>query len=326
MNNYNRVLLLILLTFQIISSSGCQRTLESEVTPTDSATVNKIVLPTAFQSAAPTPSSTSTLKARVTPVDTIAITDTPTPYLLPTLLPTEAAIRVQELMKTNGGCQFPCWWGITPGVTTWGDTYNLLMPLSYKDNLLNTNVYISNVMSNVSFSAGMGFRVGKEEIGQGYIIRNNIVDFIEIRFGDAPSYTLSDLLTTYGTPEEVWISTINQDVQGVVPFDLLLGYPSKGILAYFHSMDAKIQGGQVQKCFRDDPAIVLDLWSPDKNKNVEQISTEAPFFGDMIAFDKFQPLATTTNLDTKTFGEIFRVPNHTSCVNTPTKFWKSPFE
>lgn len=320
MNNYNRVVLLILLTNLMISSSGCQRPLENEITPLYSATVARTELSTPFQSATPLPSSTSTVKAKITPTVAMRATDTPTRPPLSTLLPTEAAIRVQDLMKTNGGCQLSCWWGIAPGKTSWDEAFQILAPLAREE------VYISDKKDDGSFSAGFQFFVGGKRTGQGYKIHNDIVDFIEIRFGDAPSYTLSNLLTTYGTPEEVWISTIQQAVQGALPFDLLLGYPSKGILAYFHSMDAKVIGDQVQKCFRDENAIVLDLWGPDKKENVIQISTETPFFGDMISFDKFQPLATTTNLDMKTFGEVFRVPNHTSCLNTPTKFWKNPFE
>lgn len=320
MNNHNRVLLLILLTILIISSSSCQKILENEVTPSYSATVTQTELPTSFQSATPLPSSTSIVKATITPTVTMTVTNTPTQPPLSTLLPTEAAIQVKDLMKTNGGCQLSCWWGIDPGKTSWDEAFQILAPLAREE------VYVSDKKNDGSFSAGFQFFVGDKRTGQGYKIHNNIVDFIEIRFGDAPSYTISNLLTTYGTPEEVWISTIKQAVQGAMPFDLLLGYPSKGILVYFHSMDAKVRGDQVQKCYRDENAIVLDLWSPDKKENIEQISTEAPFFGDMIAFDKFQPLAATTDLDMKTFGETFRVPNHTSCLNTPTKFWKSPFE
>ncbi len=49
-------------------------------------------------------------------------TDTP----VSTFSPTEASARLQDLLKTNAGCRLPCWWGITPGKTTWDEAEEYL--------------------------------------------------------------------------------------------------------------------------------------------------------------------------------------------------------
>ena len=70
----------------------------------------------------PLPTNTSS------PTSTLTITPTPrtpyptsTPYAtlipLPTVVNKEAYLH--ELMQTNGGCQLPCFWGITPGETSY---------------------------------------------------------------------------------------------------------------------------------------------------------------------------------------------------------------
>jgi len=325
MNDGYRARVFIFITILFFAFSGCQSKLENEVTPSTIGVSKATNTLESIQSVIPLPSATNPVKVRTPSTIPTSSTNTevakvPTLVPLPTLLPTEAAIRVFELTKSNTDCQLPCWWGIEPGKTSWASTYEILAPISSEE----VNIY--NISGDKSFSAGFEIYVDNHKTIQEYMVYNNVVDFLEIRFNGSASYTLSDLITSYGAPEEVWISTINQDVQGAVPFDLLLGYPRKGILVYFHSMDAKVKGKQVQKCYNKENAIVLDLWDPDRKENIEQISTEAPMFPGMIAFDKFQRLEATTELDIKKFGEIFRVPNHITCLNTPTKFWKSPFE
>ena len=45
----------------------------------------------------------------------------PAPQVTPvsTLTTSERTSLVQEMLKTNGGCELPCWWGIVPGQTDW---------------------------------------------------------------------------------------------------------------------------------------------------------------------------------------------------------------
>ena len=46
-------------------------------------------------------------------------TATPTRVPVSTLGAKQQAQFVADMLKTNGGCELPCWWGITPGQTAW---------------------------------------------------------------------------------------------------------------------------------------------------------------------------------------------------------------
>lgn len=95
-------------------------TLESTSSPTTLPITPMPNLITPFVQTAettyPTPSVTTTTLAVVTPTT------------LSTLSYDEALVTVQTLYETNNGCLLPCWWGITPGKTTWEQTKDLLSP------------------------------------------------------------------------------------------------------------------------------------------------------------------------------------------------------
>ncbi len=44
------------------------------------------------------------------------------------LPPDEVEKKIMSLYSNNGGCELPCWWGITPGKTTGAESLSLLAP------------------------------------------------------------------------------------------------------------------------------------------------------------------------------------------------------
>ena len=58
-------------------------------------------------------------------------TKIPTLKPLPTLTTQEALLKVEDLFLHNGGCELPCWWGITPGETTWQSTQQFLASFAH---------------------------------------------------------------------------------------------------------------------------------------------------------------------------------------------------
>src|SRR5688572_13990138 len=44
----------------------------------------------------------------------------------PTMTTDEAKRLVRDLLENNAGCKLPCWWGITPGKTTWSEARQIL--------------------------------------------------------------------------------------------------------------------------------------------------------------------------------------------------------
>ena len=78
--------------------------------PTAAPRPTRTVLPTRPPSSTRTPISSDR-----TPIPS----ETPLPF--PTLEPDAMQAFIAEMLSTNGGCELPCWWGITPGVTRWDD-------------------------------------------------------------------------------------------------------------------------------------------------------------------------------------------------------------
>lgn len=47
----------------------------------------------------------------------------------PTIMVTKSIPSLEDLIKTNGDCSLPCFWGIRPGITTWTEAMDLFSQL-----------------------------------------------------------------------------------------------------------------------------------------------------------------------------------------------------
>ncbi len=129
MRAYTHVLRLGLAMIVLFASSCHRSTIIP--TPANTTPANTLAAPTASQfvsSVTPnkvvTSAPTSTKEAAPIPVPS------PTDREVPTLSVEHARVRLVELLANNGGCQLPCFWGITPGETTAQQARNILAPLS----------------------------------------------------------------------------------------------------------------------------------------------------------------------------------------------------
>jgi hypothetical protein len=162
--------------------------------------------PTLTVASASTPMPTTTLKP-------------PTPTMAPTLTTDQEQALIVGLLQNNGGCKLPCWWGFTPGQTTWQTARTFFVslgkiPAEYHDpNMLNYSVT---------------FRIPKHssQSDQVYIIGDGLINAIwveartmrnqETVYGDNQfvedwqRYFLPQLLTTYGQPAQVLLKPFAQ--------------------------------------------------------------------------------------------------------------------
>ncbi|MEN6299523.1 MAG: hypothetical protein ABFD51_06380, partial [Anaerolineaceae bacterium] len=95
-----------IIIFLIILLTGCAQLPEgSETQIPASPTIIAVVRPT----------------VEASPTATIDVTRT---------IPNEATIvKIKNLLSNNGGCELPCIWGITPGVTTFDEAKANLYPI-----------------------------------------------------------------------------------------------------------------------------------------------------------------------------------------------------
>lgn len=277
----------------------------------------------------PTATAVPTLTPTPTVTPTIAPTATETPVLIPTPPGGEVTDQVLWLFETNNGCQLPCWWGITPGKTTWetaAQFFNTFAPhilaasgseiTNYSPVIpLPTEVYAEVIEVGNDYSRNM-YPI--------FSVRDGIVVRIttDVSMGVTPPgylipYVLSTFLTNYGKPSEIWLFTYSSPFEeGDLPFVVVLFYSDLGIAALY-SDNGILQGSVVHGCPQQNPVSILSLHSPFLGLTFEQLTD------DSSAFNRdFLPLEETTEMDVVTFYETFKNPDNTICLDTPADLWR----
>jgi hypothetical protein len=229
---------------------------------------------------------------------------------LPILSPDEAREMVKELLENNAGCKLPCWWGITPGKTTWLEARNFLESFAvYVGETGGVRVPLPSPYSNATY------------MEHGYFIRNGIVEYIRVfNFNLAPNYYLPKFLETYGVPEEIYIRTFAQEEMGIQNFTVDLFYQNLGVLIEYSTgeplreIDDKLQNCMIKEM--DSPFI--HLWSPETQNLSFQ---EAKRFIDTTNLPEPKPLLDATRMDVQTFYETFKNPDTVACLETPKDLW-----
>jgi hypothetical protein len=287
--------------------------------PTPEATLGVLPQPS---TSTPSPTFTHTPQPTTTATVTITMTPTLTPLptwtALPTLSPTESVEKVLDLLKTNNGCRLPCWWGITPGITTWEETRQFLESFTHL-----TGFTSDNSQSQIAW-----FRIPSSQegsISHWYLIQDGIVNEIGIYNYDlAPAYYFHEFLATYGQPGEVWLRTYSRpDDYGSQPFLFELFYPDQGILVEFSGGGGQNHGNVIRNCFTGMgmkyPSIYL--WSPEKKMSFEEAAKE---FLDIKSLPAPRSILDATGMDVQTFYETFVNPDNTTCLETPADIWPNP--
>jgi uncharacterized cupin superfamily protein len=231
----------------------------------------------------------------------------------PTLTENEAKRLVRELLEDNAGCRLPCWWGITPGKTTWAEARHFLEGFALY-------IHEGEIGAGVQIPLPAPYS-DAQYMDHEYSVKNGIVDSISIfNFNLAPNYYLPKFLETYGEPSEIWIRTDRQSEMGLHPFLVDLFYQDKGILIeYSTGHPLNEVGGKLQNCRlteMDSPFIYL--WSPEEQISFDEAKRK---FLDTRWLPEPKPLLAATGMDIKTFYETFKNPSTDACLETPKNLW-----
>jgi hypothetical protein len=283
------------------------------VTLTPSATRT---LPPVTQTPSPTPALT--LAPSPTPTPTAQPTVTETPVAIPTPPGTSLTEQVLWLYETNNGCQLPCWWGMTPGQTTWPIAEEFL-------NRFDEDIYSASSAPRRAYY-GVLIPLPTKVFGEdwselGIVVQDDVINHIRTRvsMGNTPpgyltQYMLSTFLTTYGQPAEVWLSTYSAPYSDL-PFRVVLFYPDQGIAALYGSNGIK-QGEVVSGCPQQSPVGFLSLWGPSLTLTFEEVKSSAAAYN-----VDFLSLEDSTEMDVTTFYETFKNPDNSTCLETPAHLW-----
>jgi hypothetical protein len=303
--------------------TGCVKSTGVEVTPTPTATS---VAATQIQpTVTNTPKATSTpisLATLLTPMATatasptytvVPPTETPTITPAPTLSVEQEDILLSELMASNGGCELPCWWGITPGMTdvqtardmfashgiTWREGDVILgyvrpdSPLYYPDVRLIFLVKRNIVHSIVVYGSRDPYE-------------------ISFRFTeDWRQYSLSNMLDRNGSPLHILLEApIFTEVN--VPNEYLLSLyfvPLDGIVTYRVAAEY-IGNGKNRLCsnFADVQEIYMELYAPGELRGSHESRVQEALDHGFITWE------TATGMSIKEFYDFFKDANSPKCV------------
>ncbi|HEY47346.1 MAG TPA: hypothetical protein G4O14_11245 [Anaerolineae bacterium] len=257
----------------------------------------------------------STLTPTRRPTWTPRPTRTPTLTMMPKLSPEEAEDVLLSLYQNNGGCDLPCWWGITPGETSWKEVNSLLTPLG------NYGVYTLGRGARYTFQFVTPESMW--DFGIGYIepdiivIEGIVEDIIISSRWVMPSfdYSLSGSLATFGQPTEIWLYAEAESIR-YLRFDLVLFFKDIGVTVFSGGKheredDALIICPQNYK----EPSPSLHLWSPEKYKTGLEADHE-------FISDRLHLLEDVSDLSPEDFYEIYIDPSTQACFETPAKLWR----
>ena len=214
----------IFLTALLLAS--CASRQEPVVLPTETRVPTLTESPTGTPTSSPSPTKTPT----ETPSPTWMVTQTPSPPTstnVPTLVNDEAYPLLLELLRTNEGCQLPCWWGIIPGESTQEDARRIMMPLSgvayfysssnsggiginYPKNDVSIDIYLEQNIYPDESAIEMVYisTIASREIGEGVfepVYDENLYNKL------LNSYTLPQILSVFGIPTEVLVRAVLND-------------------------------------------------------------------------------------------------------------------
>jgi hypothetical protein len=279
---------ILLLVFGIVLLfAGCSNL------PTPTATLEAIATEAAQNQITVTPSRTSTFSPEPSLTLTKSVTHTLKPFST----------------EPIGECRLPCWWGITPGVTTWDDALAALD--HFKD------ITISNDSVKVAMQGEenfVRFRISEEDI-VGRIFLSNI---------HLKGVEYYDLLAEYGEPSDIYLFTWKdfqtRDVwlgKGERPARIIFYYAGMGILAeyeFFGKLDDTISiiticPNVTEQKLRFDP-----YGTEFSQSEISQIFLG----GDGVPILKIDEATSLTKHD---FYSRYKDKNQTGCFETPASIW-----
>lgn len=235
----------------------------------------------------------------------------PTFTLRPTLTADERQALVREMLETNGGCELPCWWGVTPSQADWqivknrftgygGFVFEIPHPTRPYDYYLKMSFDHQDGIVRSIRVIGYIFPGGKSE-----------------RFAqDWHRYSLDQVLTRYGEPSQVMLEFWPNPPGPYYPYGLFVFYDHKGVLIEYGG--SAIPGEPFRICPQVEGVEYLRLWlrSPGEGPALLDLADLDP-----VERAQMLPLEKATGMDVETFYKTFKEPDTKICLESPAEVW-----
>ena len=255
--------------------------------------------------------------ALLTAPATLSVSPTATKLVeLPTLPAAEVIPFVLQLLDGNNGCQLPCWWGATPGHTTWAEVSPLF-------ELLNVEVFSTGqIFHHVRIPVPNRLaQSGFLEIDYSVRRDDDVIQNIQIVTAASHTYSLERMLAAHGKPSEIWLNTLPRSREGFLPFRLILIYQELGMAVQYVESKAMQEDSTIIGCFPEERqgSPIISLWIPDPDLKFDDILR----FSYLDESQFYLPLEDATELDTESFTEHFAAQDGDYCLETASELWPS---
>ncbi|GIK57231.1 MAG: hypothetical protein BroJett015_28940 [Chloroflexota bacterium] len=238
-------------------------------------------------------------------------TSTPTITPAPTLSPEQEGDFLSSLMSDNGGCELPCWWGVTPGQTGEQEARDLFASQGVDDWTFSDDYRI----------VGIGYpRAGNVAYFRDVIVRfwveDNIIQYIGVEGSyrrelnsllvlDWQSYSPSEILSRFGVPSYIELAKVENSPY----YRLGLSYELLGIEISYIVPFQVLDNSKEEICFnlQNVDFIGLSLYPPERTKDI-------PVGVIPNRLDSYLSWETTTGLSREEFQQLLENDSGLRCV------------
>jgi hypothetical protein len=257
----------------------------------------------------PTPTYLSTEETTALPTTINQILPTLTP--LPALSVEEAQAFVDELLETNHGCDLPCWWGITPGETTWEEAYQFFASFAVEISEPVKEVYIERGEENKinRYNVYLPWRGGNSQFTLGIAVKNELVDVIaQSNSGMQRYFPPYLLIERYGMQKETLLAIEPITPTGKPYYSLVLLF-ERGIGVHYTG-EAEIINNQIEVCPKK---VSPRLFLSSKSYSTERMKR-------MMNVEQLKSVENITGLNKETFYS--QLSTQPSCFLTELTIWE----
>jgi len=265
----------------------------------------------------------------ISPTMKVSSTLTPSPIMTSTLNWDERDAKIKAILITNGGCDLPCFWGISPGKTTWLEAMALFKSLFIDISDYRHTDWTSHFVLVKLNNHGQGIPVGSLQL----VEEKGIVTIITLRVADikeVENYSLTEFLKKYGKPDKIGI-----DLNILGPFGLPdhayllvhLAYGNTWLHLFYNQMALKNKTSDAYMYCPNDPA--QKTWDPNMSMIVQskdglnEITTLSDKIGHVI--DDPPSVEMASNITTDQFYRNVIDGNKDFCLTSPVQYWKQFF-
>ena len=329
------VMIILLVTGCRFSAASPKPFVVISTNPSNSSTETPFPTITVIQTSraviTPTPTNkpklTDTIPSVAIPTPTFTITSTQLPTVAPTLTKAEREAKILKVLENGGNCRLPCWWGITPGKTTWQEAQQNFASIGLKT----TSV---NQAGGVTGHGTERFDIGHLDVinSQEFYESDGVIQTIVVNSDGIynPSlfrmvwtrFSPEQIILDNGVPSRVWVLSYKHVAEGQpgtsMPYFLWLFYDESGFLIIYRGELRYAQRYEFCPTFSGEKAnlgtgLALYAHTPDNPEPLEKLSS--------YSIESVLPIDQAAGISVKEFYNLITQTEKPACFDTPRDIW-----